>query len=71
MEDLKRKLDDLSAQLVERGVRDVKFAFGDDLSDKRKVFEDVIEVLQAVLDGRHTKIASNHCNDSVRVPNCS
>lgn len=61
------RLERLLKVLEERGVVDIKFDVvkGSNLDD---VIRDKIEVLQAVVDGRHTKL--HLFGDSVRVPNC-
>lgn len=53
LEDKKARLLTIQTELIRRGVKDVKFAWGD-LTDATfdEVITDVIQALQAYLDGR-------------------
>lgn len=67
-EEQKTKLNALVKVLEKRGVVDIKFDFveGSCFDD---LLRDTIDVLQAIVDKRHTLAKS--LGDSVRFPNCS
>jgi hypothetical protein len=60
----KEKLQALEAALKERGVVDVKFFFNHTKKPLTGVVSDVVEVLEAVVEGRHC--ALKPLGDSVR-----
>lgn len=60
----KARLQALEAALRTRGVVDVKFFFSNDGASPTKVVSDVVNVLEAMLEGRMSRFAG--IGDSVR-----